>query len=72
MTASTTTPHDIETARAAALQIAVSALEQANALDGRRPLQAGAFRSILRTARAIVAQADLQLAELAASAEATP
>ena len=56
---------EVEASRAVALQIAVAAMERANALEGVRPLQAGAFRAIVATARAIVAQADLQLAELA-------
>ena len=60
---------EIEASRAAALQIAVLSLERANALKGVRPIQAGAFRAIVATARGLIAQADLQLAELGKSGE---
>ena len=60
----TTQTHVYEMRRVAALQIAVAALEQANAAEGRDPLSAGAFRAIVAMARGIVAHMDLRLGDL--------
>ena len=48
-----------ETRQRVALQIAVAALEQANAAEGNDPISAHQFRGILEQSRRIVARMDI-------------
>lgn len=66
----TTTPrtHAYEMCRVAALEVAVRALEMANEAEADDPITAHQFRSILATARKIVARMDICIAAVSGEA----
>lgn len=63
-TTTQTKAHTYEMRRAAALHIAVVALEQANAAEGDDPISAHQFRSILEQARRTVARLNVLIGDL--------